>query len=79
MIDVDTVVSIVTTLSIVIGVVFTILEIRHLAKTRKTEVIMKIYERFGTREVVETINRLEMPSLRTSLIIIKSMDLLISL
>ena len=57
MIDVDTVVSIVTTLSIVIGVVFTILEIRHLAKTRKTEVIMKIYERFGTREIVEAINR----------------------
>ena len=56
MIDVDTVVSIVTTLSIVIGVVFTILEIRHLAKTRKTEVIMKIYERFGTREIVEAIN-----------------------
>lgn len=57
MIDLDTVVSIVTTLSIVIGVVFTVLEIRHLAKTRKTEVIMKIYERFGTREIVEAINR----------------------
>jgi hypothetical protein len=57
MIDLDTVASIVTTLSIVIGVVFTVLEIRHLAKTRKTEVIMKIYERFGTREIVEAINR----------------------
>jgi hypothetical protein len=57
LIDVETVASIVTTLSIVIGVVFTILEIQHLGKTRKTEVIMKIYERFGTREIVEAINR----------------------
>jgi hypothetical protein len=57
MIDLDTVASIVTTLSIVVGVVFTILEIRHLGKNRKTEVIMKIYDRFGTREIVEAINR----------------------
>jgi hypothetical protein len=57
MIDIPTVASIVTTISIVVGVVFTILEIRDLAQTRKTEVIMKIYERFGTREVVEAINR----------------------
>jgi hypothetical protein len=57
MISIDTLASIVTTVSIVIGVVFTILEIRHLAQTRKTEVIMKIYERFGTREIVEAINR----------------------
>ena len=57
MIDIEKVASIVTTLSIVIGVVFTILEIQHLGKTRKTEVIMKIYERFGTREIVEAINR----------------------
>jgi hypothetical protein len=57
MIDISTVASIITTISIVVGIVFTILEIRHLAQTRKTEVIMKIYERFGTREIVEAINR----------------------
>ena len=57
MIDIPTVASIVTTISIVVGVVFTLLEIRHLAQTRKTEVIMKIYERFGTREIIEAINR----------------------
>jgi hypothetical protein len=57
MIDIPTVASIVTTISIVVGVVFTILEIRHLAQTRKTEVIMKIYERVGTREIIEAINR----------------------
>jgi hypothetical protein len=47
----------VTTGSIIIGVVFTIIEIRHLAKVRRTDVIMNIYERFGTREVVQAINR----------------------
>ena len=57
MVDRPTVASIVTTVSIVVGVAFTILEIRHLARTRKTEVIMKIYDRFGTREIVEAINR----------------------
>jgi hypothetical protein len=57
MIDIPTIASIVTTVSIVIGVIFTILEIRHLAKTRKTEIIMQIYERFGTKEIVEAINR----------------------
>jgi len=57
MIDISTVASIVTTVSIVVGVIFTILEIRHLTRTRKMEVIMKIYERFGTREIVEAINR----------------------
>ena len=55
--DISTLASIVTTVSIVVGIVFTILEIRHLAQTRKTEVIMKIYDRFGTREIVEAINR----------------------
>jgi hypothetical protein len=57
MIDIPTVASIVTTISIAIGVVFTILEIRHLARTRKTEIIMKIYEKFGSREMVEAVNK----------------------
>jgi hypothetical protein len=57
MIDIPTVASIVTTGSIIVGVVFTILEIRHLARVRRTDIIMKIYDRFGTRDIVEAINR----------------------
>ena len=57
MIDIPTIASIITTLSIVIGVAFTILEIRHLSRVRRTDIIMKIYDRFGTREIVEAINR----------------------
>ena len=57
MIDIPTALSIVTTGSIIIGIIFTMLEIRHLARVRRTDIIMKIYDRFGTREVVEAINR----------------------
>jgi hypothetical protein len=57
MIDVPTILSIITTVSIVVGVVFTILEIRHLARTRRTDIIMKIYERFGSKEMVEAVNK----------------------
>ena len=55
--DISTIATIVTTVSIAIGVVFALLELRHLTATRKTEIIMRIYDRFGTREVIEAINR----------------------
>jgi hypothetical protein len=58
MIDIPTVSSVITTVSIVVGVVFTILEIRHLAMTRRTDIIMKIYERFGSKELVEAMMKI---------------------
>jgi hypothetical protein len=57
MIDISTITAIVTTESIIVGIIFTILEIRHFNKTRKTEIIMKIYDRFGSKEIVEAMNR----------------------
>jgi hypothetical protein len=57
MIDITSVSAVVTTASIIIGVIFTILEIRHFTTTRKTEIIMKIYERFGSKEIVEAMNK----------------------
>ena len=56
MIDISTLTSIVTTVSIIIGVAFTLLEIRHLNQVRRTDIVMKIYERFGTKEMVEAVN-----------------------
>jgi len=56
--DISTIATIVTTISIVIGVIFALLELRHLTETRKTEIIMKIYDRFGTREIIEAINKI---------------------
>jgi hypothetical protein len=55
--DLTTISTIVTTVSIVIGVIFTLLELRHFNRTRKTEIIMKIYDRFSSREMVEAINK----------------------
>jgi len=60
MVDVSAVSSIVATVSVVVGVVFALLELRHLTKTRKTEIIMRIYDKFGSREIVEAINKVGM-------------------
>jgi hypothetical protein len=57
MVDILTVSTIVTAASVVVGVVFAVLELRHLAKTR-TDVILKIYERFGSREIVNAIMKI---------------------
>jgi hypothetical protein len=55
--DISTIATIVTTVSIVIGVVFALMELRHLRETRKTEIIMKIYDTFGSRELVEAMSK----------------------
>lgn len=55
--DLTTISTIVATGSIIIGVIFTILELRHFNRTRKTEIIMKIYDRFSSREMVLAINK----------------------
>ena len=55
--DISTIATIVTTVSIVIGVVSALLELRHLTESRKTEIIMKIYDKFGSKEMVEAVNK----------------------
>jgi len=56
--DITAISTIVATISIVIGVIFTILELRHLRRSRETEIIMKIYDRFSSREIVEAMNKI---------------------
>jgi hypothetical protein len=55
MFDISTVSTIIVTVSVVAGVVFTMMELRHLTRTRRTDVIMRIYDRFGSKEMVEAI------------------------
>ena len=55
MIDIPTMSAIVVAVSVIVGLVFTLMEIRHLTRTRRTDVIMRIYDRFGTKEMVEAI------------------------
>jgi hypothetical protein len=57
MLDLSTISSIVTTASVVIGVIFALMELRHLTRTRKTEIIMNIYDRFTSKEIVEAMSK----------------------
>jgi hypothetical protein len=51
--DLSTIATVITTLSIVIGVILALLELRHLTEARKTGIIMDIYDKFGSKEIVE--------------------------
>lgn len=55
--DLTAISTIVATSGIIIGVIFTILELRHFRKTRETEIIMRIYDKFSSQEMVEAINK----------------------
>jgi hypothetical protein len=57
MLDLTAISSLVTTLSVVIGVIFALMELRHLTETRKTEIIMNLYERFTSKEIVEAMSK----------------------
>ena len=46
------------TISVLVGVIFTILELRHLSIARKTEIIMKIYDRFSSRDIIESMSNI---------------------
>ena len=57
MIDLPSASAIVVAVSVVVGLIFTLMELRHMARTRRTEVIMRIYERFGSKEMIEALNK----------------------
>ena len=55
--DLTTIGTFITYASLLIGLILALLELRHWLKTRKTEVIMNIYNRFSEREIVEAISK----------------------
>jgi hypothetical protein len=56
--DLATIASLITTVSLFVGLVLALLELRQLIKTRKTDIIMRIYERFSSRELIEAMNKI---------------------
>lgn len=66
MLDIPTVSAIVVASGVLVGLFFTLLELRHLARTRKTDVIMRIYDRFSSKEMVEAISSIGQLKLRPS-------------
>jgi hypothetical protein len=56
-IDIPTITAVVAAVSVIVGVVFTVMEVRHMARTRRTDVVMRIYERFESREMIGAMAR----------------------
>jgi hypothetical protein len=53
-VDVQTVSIVVATASVVVGVVFAVLQLRDFVKTRQTDLIMRLYSRFGSEGFQKT-------------------------
>ena len=53
MLDITSISAIVTVFSVMVGVVFAIVELRNINKTRQMQLIMSIYSLFSTREYID--------------------------
>ena len=53
MVDVTEISAVVAAAGVMIGVVYYILDIRHQARTRETDLVMKLYSQYGSKEYVE--------------------------
>ncbi len=56
-VDVTEISTVVAAVSVVIGVIFTILELRHMTRTRQTDLIMRMYESMAKKDVWEMLMR----------------------
>jgi len=59
MLDIPSISAIVAAIGVIIGVVFTVLQLRDLVKTRQTDLVMRLYSTFGSREQWEAYRSLE--------------------
>jgi len=50
MVDISTLSTVIAATSVVIGVVFAVLQLRNLVKTRKTDLVMRLYSTMGSEE-----------------------------
>ena len=57
MVDIPTISAVLAAASVIVGVLIALLEIRHMARARRTDVIMRIYERFSSKEWYESTTR----------------------
>ncbi len=53
MLDIPSISAIVAAIGVIIGVVFAVLQLRDLVKTRKTDLVMRLYSAYGSREFQE--------------------------
>jgi hypothetical protein len=53
MVDIPTLSAVVAAISVVIGVILTVLELRNLVKTRQTDLVMRLYSTWGSERLQE--------------------------
>ena len=58
MLDIPSVSGIVAAVGVIVGVVFTVLQLRNLVKTRQTDLVTRLYSTMGNREFQETWDRI---------------------
>ena len=57
MLDIPSISAIVAAVGVLIGVVFTLMELRNLVKTRQTDLVIRLYSTMGSREFQEAWDR----------------------
>jgi len=53
MLDIPSISAVVAAIGVLVGVVFAILQLRDLVKTRQTDLVMRLYSTFGSRDFQE--------------------------
>jgi hypothetical protein len=59
MVDIPSISAIVAAAGVLVGVVYYILEMRHQSKVRQTDLVMRLYSTFGSKEFQDAWTRIE--------------------
>jgi len=57
MIDIASISALVAAIGVIVGVVFTVLELRNLVKTRQTELAISLYSQSSSKEMAEAVGK----------------------
>jgi len=58
MLDIQSVSTVIAATSVVVGVIFAVLQLRNAMKQRRTEILMNLYSRFGSAEFANALERI---------------------
>ena len=58
MLDITSISAVIAATSVVVGVMFAVLELRNAAKQRKTELLMNLYSHLGTEEFTNALEKI---------------------
>jgi hypothetical protein len=58
MLDIQSISIVIAATSIVVGVIFAVLQLRNAMKQRRTEILMNLYSRFGSAEFANALDRI---------------------